>query len=136
MFAAIARTVGLAFALMAALFAVCPWGSAGAEVLKANNVFTDVTVTLPNPLPVTSPAQIFYVKSIIVSNPNITAAACATILRSNVAVTDCIGVPEGNSVQIKFDPPILFAAAETVQVRNGSFAGPLHFTVIGVRDVR
>jgi hypothetical protein len=105
-----------------------------AESLKAFNVGNLTTVTL-----LTVPAgQKFMANSMVVANSNAstTISCCARLFRSDTAVTAFVTVRGGDTFQIQFNPPIVFDAGDTVQVRNGASAGVLHFTVLGNRDVK
>jgi hypothetical protein len=70
------------------------------------------------------------------SNDAATISCCARLYRNNTPVTGFVTVQGGNTVQIQFDPPVVYDAADIVRVRNGASAGVLHFTVVGDRDIK
>lgn len=105
-----------------------------AETLSVANVANLTGVNL-----LTVPAgQKFIAKSMVVANANeaTSISCCARLYRTNTAVTGFVTVQGGNTVQIQFDPPIVFDAGDVVRVRNGASAGVLHFTVVGDRDIK
>ena len=105
-----------------------------AEILSVANVANLTGVDL-----LTVPAgQKFIAKSMVVANPNeaTSISCCARLLRNSAAVTGFVTVQGGNTVQIQFDPPVVFDAGDIVRVRNGASAGVLHFTVVGDRDIK
>lgn len=105
-----------------------------AETLSVANVANLTTV----PLLTVPVGQKFIAKSMIVANANeaTSISCCARLYRNSEAVTSFVTVQGGNTVQIKFDPPVVFDAGDIVRVRNGASAGVLHFTVIGDRDIK
>lgn len=105
-----------------------------AESLSAANVANLATATLLT-VPV---GQKFMANSMVVANGNAstTISCCARLFRSGTAVTGFVTVSGGDTVQIQFNPPIVFDAGDTVRVRNGASSGVLHFTVLGNRDVQ
>jgi hypothetical protein len=118
-------------AVFVALLA-CAGLPAYADTLKAANVANLTTVTL-----MAVPAgQVFRATSMIVANANANPTCCARFFRTGVDVTGFVTVGGGDTVQVVFDPPIIFTTGDTVQVRNGASAGPLHFTVTGTREVK
>jgi hypothetical protein len=105
-----------------------------AETLSVANVANLTTVNLFT-VPV---GQKFIAKSMIVANSNASTSisCCARLYRNSSAMTGFVTVQGGNTVQIQFDPPVVFDAGDIVAVRNGASAGVLHFTVVGNRDFK
>jgi hypothetical protein len=97
------------------------------DTLVANSVPNLTTVTVLT-VPVGST---FSLRSVILAKNDPTVASSQRIFRSGAPVTGFMNAPSDTSVQINFDPPIVYTAGQQVQVRNGASSGPVSFTLVG-----
>lgn len=126
------------FALAAALLVACAWMPAHAQTLVLNGVSPNTTsaplYTVPN-------NGSFSVTSMAVSNQSTSRTGWARLVRTDSTVTGYIAVPPGETVEVHFNPPILYIPFDTVRVRTSQPGGllpggPLNFTITGSPDAR
>ena len=98
-----------------------------ADILISNsvpNLTTRTVYTVPND-------NVFLLNSVIIAKNGSGHACCQRILRNGRAVTAFISIPSRESIQVNFDPPIVFGPGQRVQVRNGASSGSVSFNVVG-----
>lgn len=98
-----------------------------AETFISNSVPNLTTRTV-----FTVPAgQEFQLTSVIIATNGTTSTCCQRIFRNGSPQTGFISVQGQSTIQIVFDPAIVFQAGQTVQVRNGASSGPTSWTLNG-----
>ncbi len=116
----------LVFSVIVGLIGVLFFSNAYALTLKANQVANLTTKTL-----YTVPSgYIAKVTSVIISTEGANTAYDQRLYRSGTDVTSYITVPGSSTIQLQFNPEIVFTAGQTIQVRNGASNGPTNFTVV------
>lgn len=73
----------------------------------------------------------FMLHSVVVNNRNDDPSCCARVYKNGSPITGFVGVPANTSFQVDFAAPVPFSPGDSLAVRNGAAAGPLHFTVMG-----
>ncbi|GJQ58370.1 MAG: hypothetical protein D8M57_16405 [Candidatus Scalindua sp. AMX11] len=96
-----------------------------ADTLIGNSVPNLNTRTLT-----TVPAgSVYLVNSAIIAKNGSGNSCCQRLFRSNYPMTGFISVESGDSVEVMFDPPLVYLPGQTVQVRNGASSGAVSFTL-------
>ena len=75
--------------------------------------------------------EVFLLKTAVIAVNGTTSTCCQRIFRDGAAVTAFISVQGQDSIQITFDPPLVYRAGQRVQVRNGASSGPTSWTLTG-----
>lgn len=112
------------------VFAVLLFGmatSASATTLIANSVPNLTTSTV-----YTVPAgRTFSLRSVVIAKNSGASVCCQRIFKNGAPVTAFMTTSDTNSIQIEFNPAIIYYAGDRVQVRNGASGGGVSFTLIG-----
>ncbi len=115
------RKISLCF-IIASLFVTLAWLPATAGDPLIDNEVSDLTTkTL-----LTVPAKHTYsATSMIVTNLNAVSSDDARLLRSDSAVIGFVAVPANSTVQVQFNPPIVFKAGHTRQYEKFNSYAPV-----------
>jgi hypothetical protein len=108
----------------------CLFASQGFADTFIRNSVANLTTT--NAFVVPS-GEVFLLKSVVIAKNDGIGTCCQRVFRGGLPLTGFISVSGFGSVQITFDPPLVFQGGERVRVRNGASSGATSWTVIGKR---